>query len=334
MIKRKLICGMVALLGMSVISVASGAEKDDIKAAAERSVALLQKTGPEFFRKSGCVSCHHQTVTALAVSEARRRGLTVDEKTAREQLQITALTIKSYRTRQLQRADHPANSAPSTGYLLLGMAAENYSPDETTDVSIIEMAGRQTPDGSWTAFGHRPPLEYSRIAATALAVRVMQLYGPPGLKAQFDRRIARARDWLVAAEPASNAEHAFRLLGLSWTGADKKLVADEVEVLRKEQREDGGWSQIPELASDAYATGVTMYALRNGSGLDPADPACQRGVQFLLKTQREDGSWFVKTRAFPFQPYFESGFPYGPDQWISATATGFAAVALMYAVPE
>jgi hypothetical protein len=34
-----------------------------------------------------------------------------------------------------------------------------------------------------------------------------------------------------------------------------------------------------------------------------------------------------------FQSYFESGFPYGNDQWISATATGFAAVALMYATP-
>lgn len=333
MIKRKLICGMVALLGMSLMSVASGAEKEKLKAAAERSVALLQKTGPEFFRKSGCVSCHHQTVTALAVSEARKRGLTVDEKIAREQLQITALTMKSYRTRQLQRADHPANSAPSTGYLLLGMAAENYPPDETTDVSIIEMAGRQTPDGSWTAFGHRPPLEYSRIAATALAVRVMQLYGPPGLKTQFDRRIARARNWLVAAEPACNAEHVFRLLGLYWTGHDKNFIAGEVDALRKEQRDDGGWAQVVELESDAYATGLTLYALRNGGGLDPADSAYQRGVDYLLKTQHDDGSWFVKTRAFPFQPYFESGFPYGPDQWISSTATGFAAVALMYASP-
>lgn len=330
---RKLTIGIAALLGISATTVASAAEKEQVKKAAEKSVALLQKSGTEFFRKSGCVACHHQTPAALAVSEARRQGFAVDEKTASEQLQVTALVIKGFRTRQMQRADHPLNSAPSTGYLLIGMAAEKYPPDEHTDAIIIEMAGRQATDGSWTAFGHRPPLEYSRIAATALAIRAMQLYGPPGLKTQYDRQIARARDWLVAAEPASNSEHAFRLMGLHWAGAEKKLIAGEIETLRKAQRDDGGWSQLPELDSDAYATGLTLYALRNGGGIDPADAAYERGVQFLLKTQRDDGSWFVKTRSFAFQPYFESGFPYGPDQWISATATGFAAVALMYAAP-
>jgi hypothetical protein len=30
----------------------------------------------------------------------------------------------------------------------------------------------------------------------------------------------------------------------------------------------------------------------------------------------------------PIQPYFESAFPYGHDQWISAAATNWAAMAL------
>jgi N-acyl-D-amino-acid deacylase len=65
-----------------------------------------------------------------------------------------------------------------------------------------------------------------------------------------------------------------------------------------------------------------------------SNDAHQRGVAYLLGTQLSDGSWHVKTRAFPFQAYFESGFPHGPDQWISAAATGFATVALMQAIPE
>jgi hypothetical protein len=334
MTRRKLNCGFVALFTVSAVSVASAAEREQLQAAAEKSVALLQKTGPEFFRKSGCVACHHQTVTALAVSEARRRGFAVDEKTAREQLQISALTVKSYRTKFQQRIDHPAGSGTATGFILLGMAAEKYPADEYTDDNVLDMAGKQTFDGSWTAFGHRPPLEYSRITATALAVRTLELYGPPGQKVQFDRRIARARDWLIAAEPASNAEHAFRLLGLHWAGAEQKLIKEQTATLFKQQRDDGGWAQLPEMTSDAYATGLTLYTLYNAGGVKPADAAYQRGVDYLLKTQREDGSWFVKTRAFPFQSYFESGFPYGPDQWISASATGFAAVALMYAAPQ
>jgi len=52
------------------------------------------------------------------------------------------------------------------------------------------------------------------------------------------------------------------------------------------------------------------------------------GLAFLLKTQRADGSWFVRSRSRPFQPYYESGFPYEHDQFISATASGWATAAL------
>jgi hypothetical protein len=79
---------------------------------------------------------------------------------------------------------------------------------------------------------------------------------------------------------------------------------------------------------------LTLWALYDGGGIRPSHAAYQRGVEFLLRTQREDGSWHVKSRSFPFQVYFESGFPHGNDQWISATATGFASVALMRTAPE
>jgi hypothetical protein len=57
----------------------------------------------------------------------------------------------------------------------------------------------------------------------------------------------------------------------------------------------------------------------------------RRGVQFLLQTQQSDGSWQVKSRAPRFQPYFDTIFPYGHDQWISASATAWGSMALSYA---
>jgi squalene cyclase len=63
----------------------------------------------------------------------------------------------------------------------------------------------------------------------------------------------------------------------------------------------------------------------------PNDPAYRRGVQFLLNTQLADGSWFVRSRSHPTQIYFESGFPHGPSQYISAAATNWAALALVRA---
>lgn len=83
------------------------------------------------------------------------------------------------------------------------------------------------------------------------------------------------------------------------------------------------------MASDAYATGQALVALREAGTMAVTDPAYRRGVEYLLSTQLEDGSWYVRSRAIPFQPYFESGFPHGLDQWISAAATNWATRALL-----
>jgi hypothetical protein len=56
-------------------------------------------------------------------------------------------------------------------------------------------------------------------------------------------------------------------------------------------------------------------------------------MNYLLERQEADGSWHVRSRSPKFQPYFESGFPYGPDQWFSQAATAWATMALAYAIP-
>jgi len=56
--------------------------------------------------------------------------------------------------------------------------------------------------------------------------------------------------------------------------------------------------------------------------------AVRRGTNYLLSTQRADGSWYVRSRSPKLQPYFEGGFLYGPDQWISSAATAWATTAL------
>ena len=70
---------------------------------------------------------------------------------------------------------------------------------------------------------------------------------------------------------------------------------------------------------------------------NPADPAYQRGLSFLVKTQLPDGSWHVETRLHEpdivSPPYFETGFPHGVDQVISCMATAWAITALSEALP-
>ena len=68
--------------------------------------------------------------------------------------------------------------------------------------------------------------------------------------------------------------------------------------LLESQREDGGWGQTPEMASDAHATGQALYSL-SLAGVKPSESTIERGRQFLIKTQREDGGWTMTSRPCP-----------------------------------
>ena len=213
-----------------------------------------------------------------------------------------------------------------TSLFLVALGAQKYPADALTDALVHDLAGAQRLDGSWSGISHRPPIEYTPFSETAYAVRALQLYASPGKKAEVDRRIARARDWLMAAAPRHNEERVMQALGLYWAGA--KPPRETVAALIHAQRSDGGWAQRAGFSSDAYATGETLYALNQACGVAPTDPVFRRGAQYLLSTQYKDGSWYVASRAVKFQPYFDSGFPHEHDQWISAAATGWAALAL------
>ena len=82
------------------------------------------------------------------------------------------------------------------------------------------------------------------------------------------------------------------------------------------------------MKSDAYATGVALTALAESSSTATSTDSYRRGLRFLLSTQFPDGSWHVRSRSIKFQPYFESGFPFAHDQWISTAATAWAVQAI------
>jgi hypothetical protein len=306
----------------------------DAARAVAKSVALLQKSSTEFFKQSGCVGCHHQPSAAFAVSAARAAGFRVDDAASRAQLDHMRFGLREFQEGMLQRLDGPAGADIPTASLL-GMANAGHKPDLTSDITVCNIAAQQRADGAWSLRGvSRTPMEESNITRTTLAVRVLKLWGPPGRKAEFDKRIARAKAWIVESKPRTTDDLAMRLLGLAWTGAGKSEVQTAARALMEQQRPDGGWAATPNLSSDAYATGESLYALRESASLAVSDDVYQRGVSYLLNTQFDDGSWYVRSRAPKFQPYFQSGFPFDHDQWISSTATAWATVALAPAAKQ
>ena len=298
-----------------------------VREALARSIPLLQRADVTFFEKTSCVSCHHNSLTAMTVVKARKHGIEVDNQIAQRQLKNVASYIENWRERALQGMGIPGESN-SINYTLLGMAVENYPPDEATDAMARFLKGQQSPEGYWRRVADRPPLGSSKFQITAVTLRALKVYGPKAQRPVYDKAVRLAAEWLKRTAPQTNEDRVFQLLGLAWAGGNDDVIQNAARELLALQRADGGWGQLPTMTSDAYATGQALVALNEAAGVPSTDPAYQRGVQYLLKTQLEDGSWHVKSRAIPFQPYFESGFPHGPDQWISAAATNWAAMAL------
>ena len=178
----------------------------------------------------------------------------------------------------------------------------------------------------------RSPMQSSPFTFTALSIRSLVAYAPKSESKKIVAQIKSAQAWLTTTPAKSSEDRASQLLGLKWASADATALKKVTETIKADQRHDGGWSQLPTLSSDAYATGQALYALHEGGGMSISDPIYQQGVQFLLRTQDADGSWFVNKRAIPANNYFNAGFPHGHSQYSSYNGSCWAMMALLETV--
>jgi hypothetical protein len=219
--------------------------------------------------------------------------------------------------------------SPSIAWELFDAGMNHEPRTQLTDAIVRYLMASQTAEGGWRIpESRRPPMNSGNIQTAALAIYSIKNYAPEAEKLSCEKAIARSVAWLEKTTPVTNQDHAFRLLGLAWGGAPASAIHDEAKSLSALQRADGGWSQLPAMASDAYATGEALFALGSAGRMAVSDPVFRKGVDYLMSTQASDGSWHVKSRSIWLQPYLESGFPYGRDQFISTAGTAWATLAL------
>ena len=312
-------------------------KENTISSAIQGSLPMLQRADANFVPKAACVSCHNNSLAAMAVSAARQIGFPVDEKTAAQQVKANVFGLQKLRDNLHQGFFVPVGDifGPVVlSYILVGLDAEHHKADINTDAVAMYLKSHQSADGQWAypPADTRPPLCSDYIGQTALSMRALQLYAPKTDKAAFDQSIQLAAAWLANARPRNNDDRGWRLLGLAWVGKDKGATQKAIQELLATQRTDGSWSDLDSMESSVYATGKALYALQI-AGMPPSDAAYSRGARYLLKTQQEDGSWYVKTRAMAFQPHFDAGFPHSFNQWISAAGSAWATLALLPAQP-
>ena len=304
--------------------------------AVERSLPLLQRASANMFTNGGCVACHAQPVATMAVEFARMRGWRVDDAVGKSVTEESERVRKSLSalTPLLLQAREAGGNPDTQLYESMMMIAAREPSSPPTDALVHYLLAKQSAAGNWAAIGTRAPIQDGDFSRTAMAIQTLTVYGMPGRGTEIAERVGRAADWLAKEPPRSSQDRMMQILGLKWAGVQVGLRETRTKELIALQRPDGGWAQTPYLASDAYATGQVLYTLHETGFSSADDPAFRRGVEFLLRTQKEDGSWYVKSRAMKIQPYFQSGFPYDHDQWISASATAWASMALSFTEAE
>jgi hypothetical protein len=311
-------------------------DDDPIGAALAKGLRRIEQGAANYPKHRQCFSCHHQSLPVFALSAARARAVDTDRKVLEGQLDFTLKALKPNRERFLKGLGIGGGN-DTAAYALATLDAAGHPADELTDAIVTYLIKRQRDDGSWATSGNRPPSEGSPFTPASLAVRALKRYGPhlptDEEKDKAAQAIDRARAWLMERPPRTTEDKVFRLLGLMDSEADR----DELEAAKghmlKEQNADGSWSQTDAMEGDAYATGSALVALRR-AGVLPTARAYRKGVQFLLRTQKDDGSWFVQTRSVPIQIFFDNGDPGGKSQFISFAATGWAVLALLQTRPE
>jgi hypothetical protein len=332
-----LLFGTVVLLstGVSWMNKPPATDQKQIQRSVTRGLALLQKSGYKFIERNKvhCASCHHNSLTSMAAGLAKQKGVPVIDSFAIHRVNAMDLSIRGACNPNLINEFLPVTFA--TPYFLLGLDAEKYPPDFATDISVDYLISQAKPDGSFLAESGRPPLETGDIHLTALAIRAIQLYASRAKSVQVSKLTEKTRYWLENKNTPEQQELAFQLLGMHWCASDHNQKLTVARKLIAMQHPDGGWSQLPTLGSDGYATGQTLYALYESGMISPADAVYQDGIGYLLKSQDATGAWIVATRAYAIQPFVNSDFPpYDENQFISATATNWAVIALLNALPD
>ncbi len=275
-----------------------------------RATGYLRTESAAWLSSRGCAACHHVPMALWALSEADRRGYEVDKQFITDTTEAALGSVDKLMAVGLQaNPANPPDPRPMAAGVNIGaafMAAVASSllplePGQKNTVTFIadDIVKKQREDGSWEFFLSRPPVNESQTTDAVWIIMALQADNRPDALDSRRGAIEKASAWLASATPPDNLQDkALGLLLASRAGKSRAEMQATIDEILALQREDGGWSQKPEMPSDAFATGQVLYCL-SLSGYTPAETSIQRGIDFLVATQAEDGSWPMTSRATP-----------------------------------
>jgi hypothetical protein len=288
------------------------ASTPQVERTVDRAIKYLQTESAAWLNTRKCAACHHVPMPLWALGEAERRGYVIDKRFMAGTIESLLgskdklLASKIFPDPAAPRDPRPQGRGLNMGLPMLAVAAQSLpslteGQKESLKLITGEILKKQQRDGSWEFFAtlRRPPINESQT--TEAAWIIMALQGATGPEATTSQRAAlsKADSWLGAKRSDSHQDKVLRIILGVRSSRPGKALQTTIDELLALQRPDGGWSQtVPELKSDAFATGQTLYAL-SLAGFTAKRPEIKRGIDFLVATQKPDGSWPMTSRATP-----------------------------------
>ena len=289
------------------------ATTEQIQQTVDRAIGYLQTESAAWLNTRKCAACHHVPMPLWALSEAERQGYAIDKKFVADTTEsLLGSRDKLMASKIFPNPADPPDPRPqgrglNMGLPFLAVAAQSLpslQEGQKQSLKLIaeEIIKKQQPDGSWEFFAtlRRPPINESQT--TDAAWIIMALQGETGPDAPESQRAAlsRAIAWLDTVKLSDiHQDKVLKVLMGARSAKPRETMQTTIDELIALQRADGGWSQtVPELKSDAFATGQTLYVL-SLAGYSAERPEIKRGIDFLVATQTPDGSWPMISRSTP-----------------------------------
>lgn len=262
-----------------------------VRETVQRSIPFIEEKGLWWIEKKKCVSCHRGGNMIWSLNAAKQHGF---EVSARLTEWTDWSTDKSLSKNDKGKTVGLGNKE-GVAQILLSSGHSSIAPDqkETRQKLTALLFDDQQPDGSWKPGGQLPFQKRTVPETTSVSTMWLTLTllreGNEKSKPVVDKAI----QFIKASAPGKSTEwYAVRLL-LAVQAKDSEVRDQMVKQLRSLQKPDGGWGWMVADDSDALGTGMALYALVV-AGLDQGDASIKRAQQFLVSTQRKDGSWPVK----------------------------------------